>query len=86
LKEKVLAAHRAGIRRVLIPKDNEKDVKEIPPKILKSLELVLVEHMDDVLRKALVLEDPDRFLAPKVQEVENVPPIETADSLMAKSN
>jgi len=42
--------------------------------------------MDDVLRKALVLEDPDRFLAPKVQEVENVPPIETADSLMAKSS
>jgi len=86
LKEKVLAAHRAGIQRVLIPKDNEKDIKEIPSKILKSVELVLVEHMDEVLRKALVLEDPDSFLAPKVQEVENVPPIETADSLMAKGS
>ena len=72
LKEKILAAHRAGIKTVLIPKDNEKDIKEIPPKILKSVELVLVEHMDEVLRKALVLDDPDHFL-PRVQEDEAPP-------------
>jgi len=61
LKEKILAAHRAGIKTVLIPKDNEKDLREIPPKILKALDLVLVEHMDDVLKKALLLEDPERL-------------------------
>jgi ATP-dependent Lon protease len=69
LKEKVLAAHRAGIKTILIPKENEKDIKEIPPKILNSVELILVEHMDEVLRKALVLEDPNRFLAPQLEEL-----------------
>jgi ATP-dependent Lon protease len=62
LKEKVLAAHRGGIKRVLLPGENAKDIKEIPPVILKSIRLELVDHMDDVLRKALVLDDPESFL------------------------
>jgi len=59
LKEKVLAAHRAGIKRVLIPAENEKDIEEIPATVLKTVELELVSHMDQVLKKALVLADPD---------------------------
>jgi len=59
LKEKILAAHRAGIKRVLIPAENEKDIEEIPATVLKSVELSLVAHMDDVLKKALVLDDPE---------------------------
>ncbi len=59
LREKILAAHRVKISKVLIPKDNEKDIKEIPQKVLKAVELVPVEHMDQVLREALVLDDPD---------------------------
>ena len=62
LKEKVLAAHRGGIKRVLIPIENEKDIRDIPAMILKSIQIELVEHMDQVLRKALVLEDPENFL------------------------
>jgi len=62
LKEKVLAAHRGGIKTVLVPAENEKDIREIPPVILKSITIELVEHMDQVLRKALVLEDPDGYL------------------------
>lgn len=62
LKEKVLAAHRAGIQTVLIPEENEKDVREIPAQVLKSVALVLVGHMDDILRRALVLENPEAFL------------------------
>jgi ATP-dependent Lon protease len=62
LKEKVLAAHRAGIKRVLLPAENARDIKEIPAVILKSIRLELVDHMDDVLRKALVLTDPETFL------------------------
>jgi ATP-dependent Lon protease len=58
LKEKVLAAHRAGIKRVLIPAENEKDIEEIPTTVLKTVEIELVAHMDDVLRKALVIDDP----------------------------
>jgi len=55
LKEKILAAHRGGIKKVIIPKENEKDLKDIPPTISKQLEIVSVEHMDEVLPHALVL-------------------------------
>jgi len=66
LKEKVLAAHRGGIKTVLIPKENQKDVQEIPAAVLKNLTLVEVEHMDEVLRCALVLSDPESFFKPRV--------------------
>ncbi|MEM8609242.1 MAG: endopeptidase La [Myxococcota bacterium] len=59
LKEKLLAAHRAEIQTVLIPKENQKDLKEIPRRVLNALRIVMVEHMDQVLREALVLSDPD---------------------------
>jgi len=54
LKEKMLAAHRAGLRHVLIPKANEKDIAEVPDKIVKDMTIVLAEHMDEVLKAALV--------------------------------
>ncbi len=62
LKEKILAAGRSEIAKVLIPEENEKDLKEIPKNVLKQVEVVVVPHMDDVLRQALRLEEPDKFL------------------------
>ena len=53
LKEKLLAAHRGGIKRVLIPKDNERDLKEIPDNIKGDLEIHPVQWIDDVLELAL---------------------------------
>jgi len=53
LKEKILAAHRGGIRKVLIPDENEKDLKDIPENITRQLDIVLVSHMDEVLFHAL---------------------------------
>jgi len=53
LKEKLLAAHRGGIKKVLIPKENEKDLEEIPENVKNSLEIVPVEHADEVLKHAL---------------------------------
>jgi ATP-dependent Lon protease len=53
LKEKVLAAHRAGIRRVLIPKRNEADLDDVPSDLREQLDVVLVESIDDVLAAAL---------------------------------
>ncbi|WP_066803418.1 endopeptidase La [Sphingomonas asaccharolytica] len=53
LKEKLLAALRGGIETVLIPKDNEKDLVEIPANIRKGLKIIPVEHVDEVLRLAL---------------------------------
>jgi len=61
LKEKVLAAHRGGIKTVLIPSENEKDILDIPANVLKTVELVLIDHMDGVLRRALLLNDPDQL-------------------------
>lgn len=62
LKEKILAAHRGGISTVLFPKDNAKDLRDIPKRVLKALHLVPVSHMDEVLRGALALEEPGAFL------------------------
>ena len=79
LKEKVLAAHRGGIKKVLIPVENEKDIREIPAVILKSIEIELVEHMDQVLRKALVLADPENYpKKPAVPPAEAVPAFQAA--------
>lgn len=59
LKEKILAAHRGGIKQVIIPKHNEKDLHDIPISILKQIEIIPVDHMDEVLSHALVLGDND---------------------------
>ena len=64
LKEKSLAAHRAQVKKIIIPKENEKDVREIPKKVRDALEIVPVEHMDQVLTHALVLDDPSEFFRP----------------------
>ncbi|HLB59722.1 MAG TPA: endopeptidase La [Bdellovibrionota bacterium] len=65
LKEKLLAAHRGSIKTVIIPKDNEKDLIDMPPKVLKALKVILVNHMDEVLPNALVfVEGEDLFTAP----------------------
>jgi len=61
MKEKILAAHRGGVKKVVIPKENEKDLKDIPAKVLKEVEIVLVEHMDEVLPHALILDEGDKI-------------------------
>jgi ATP-dependent Lon protease len=61
LKEKILAAHRNNITTVLVPKENRKDLREIPRRVLKTLRVVLVEHMDDVLREAMLFPNPDEL-------------------------
>ncbi len=62
LKEKILAAHRSGITTVIMPRENAKDLRDIPKRVLKALRVVPVEHMDDVLRNALMLPEPETFL------------------------
>ena len=57
LKEKLLAAHRGGITTVLIPKENERDLKEIPDNVIADLKVILVQWIDEVLKVALV-QDP----------------------------
>jgi ATP-dependent Lon protease len=58
LKEKLLAARRAGIQRVLIPSDNEKHLEEVPLAIKDALEIIPVNHMDQVMEEALRIPGP----------------------------
>ncbi|MDI3256532.1 MAG: endopeptidase La [Kyrpidia sp.] len=53
VKEKCLGAHRAGVQKVLLPKDNEKDVQDVPEAVRRQLTFVYVSHMDEVLAEAL---------------------------------
>jgi ATP-dependent Lon protease len=69
LKEKILAAHRGNIKMVLIPKDNEKDIAEVPQNVQKAVKIVFVDHIDEVLEIAL-LKDEVVFsdtVAPEIQ-------------------
>jgi ATP-dependent Lon protease len=63
VKEKVLAAHRLGMRTVILPRDNEKDLADVPEEVQKELEFRLVDTMDDVLQIAL-----EREATPKVDK------------------
>jgi ATP-dependent Lon protease len=57
LKEKLLAAHRGNLKTVIIPKDNERDLADVPSNVLKALKIVFVEHMDEVLKAAIISYD-----------------------------
>ncbi len=69
LKEKVLAAHRAGVKTVIAPADNEKDIEDIPDYVQKDLKFVFVKHMDEVLKVALI-----RPPQPKARKTVPTPP------------
>ena len=72
VKEKVLAAHRASIKNVILPKDNEKDVKDIPESVHKDVKIILVETMDEVLD--IALERPMRPIESEKYLKEQKPP------------
>ena len=63
LKEKSLAAHRAGIKKILFPKDNEKNLEDIPSTVKRKIEFIPVEHMDEVLNLALGERVPEKIPA-----------------------
>jgi ATP-dependent Lon protease len=76
LKEKILAAHRSGITTVIMPKENAKDLRDIPKRVLKTLKVVPVDHMDEVLRVALMLPKPEEFLTEPSVPVDWRQPVE----------
>jgi len=59
-----------GVEVVLIPKENRKDLREVPRRVLRAMRIVLVDHMDDVLREALVIDDADALFGPRGPIVE----------------
>ncbi len=74
VKEKALGAYRAGIRTMLLPRENLKDVPEIPKGVRTRMKIIPVDHMDEVLRAALTLEDPDAFFKAAAEKF-HVPPL-----------
>ncbi len=64
LREKLVAAYRAGIKTLVLPKKNEKDLVEVPKRVLRGLKLVPVERMEEVLQVALLPPPADRPSAP----------------------
>jgi ATP-dependent Lon protease len=77
VKEKVLAAHRAGLKTIVLPKDNEKDLADIPKPVLDVLSVHMVQTMDDVLKIALADALPGPIVAPVTEGVEVEPPDDT---------
>jgi ATP-dependent Lon protease len=61
LKEKILAAHRGGIKTIICPKENEKDLKDIPKKVLSQMKIILVDHVDQVIVNALDIHKPEEI-------------------------
>jgi ATP-dependent Lon protease len=64
VKEKLLAAHRGGIKTVILPAENEKDMADIPAKIRKSLKILFVRHMDEVIEAAIDMSDAEKPAEP----------------------
>jgi len=70
VKEKVLAAHRAGVTNIILPRDNEKDLADIPKNVMDTLDVHMVSTMDEVLKIALAGPLPSRIpAAPVVTDV-----------------
>lgn len=74
LKEKTLAAHRGGIRTIICPKENEKDIKDIPKEVLKELRIILVDHVDQVLVNALDIKNPKELFKNRPERGSGVKP------------
>ncbi len=72
LKEKLIAAHRGGIDTVVIPKENEKDLVDLPAPVRKALTIHPVEHMDEVLKIALAVPDPSNFLEDGFHDLDEI--------------
>jgi ATP-dependent Lon protease len=76
LKEKIMAAHRGNIKTVIIPNDNEKDIKEIPTHILKTVAIIPVDHMDEVLTRAIIVKDGESLFKGSGQDDTFVPKVD----------
>ena len=73
LKEKIMAAHRGEMKTIIIPKENEKDLKDIPERILKNLEIVPVSNVEEVLPVAIVVDEGDSIFKEAEPEAPAVP-------------
>lgn len=86
LKEKAMGAYRAGVRTMVIPRENVKDLRDVPKRVRDKLTIIPVDHMDEVLRNALSLEDPEEFFRQaaarfEAKPIAGAPPEESGGSV-----
>jgi ATP-dependent Lon protease len=84
IKEKVLAAHRAGIRRIILPERNEADAEEIPEDVRKELEIIPAKYISDVLKAALESEVTGSPMAEYLPRSADAKPDTTGERLIAR--
>ena len=77
LKDKLIAAHRGGVKTVVIPKENEKDLRDVPQVVRKTLDIRAVEHMDEVLKIALAVKSAELFKSDPEEDLRDDPPFMT---------
>ena len=80
LKDKLIAAHRGGVKTVVIPKENEKDLRDVPQVVRKTLDIHPLEHMDDVLKIALAVDGDKLFKLDPTGKLADTPPFLANDS------
>jgi len=83
LKEKIMAAHRGEMKVIIIPKENEKDLKDIPERILKNLEIITVSHVDEVLPIALGVPEGESIFKDSEASSSAVPPGHSSEETLA---
>lgn len=90
LKEKVIAAYREGMKTIILPKENERDIEEIPESVREKLTFVTVSHMDEVLKTALLPKETAKRAgrkgpqgAPSAPDTKAVPPAEPVQSVQS---
>lgn len=81
LREKILAAHRGGIKTVIIPKENEKDLKDVPKAVLKDIKVILVDHVDQVLVNALEIKNAKELFKQRAERTSGIRAQYTGHSL-----
>lgn len=81
LREKILAAHRGGIKTVIIPKENEKDLKDVPKVVLKDIKVILVDHVDQVLVNALEIKNAKELFKARAEKASGIRAQYTGHSL-----
>ncbi len=62
IKEKVIGAHKAGIKKIILPKENKKDLDEIPDEIINEIEFIFVERIEEVIKETINIDLPDPFI------------------------
>ncbi len=81
LREKILAAHRGGIKMIIIPRENEKDLKDVPKQVLKDIKIILVDHVDQVLVNALEIKNPKELFKSRGERASGIRAQYTGSSL-----